>query len=134
MPSDLKSAAFPDPSMDDVPMATFAVADESGADQLVGHIADYLGADRGRRMVRLRFGDEIRYLRRADLYSFLDTAAKGFGQGGYAGLPGYPLAGEASDYEFRCPVDGCPDSPVFILAFEEPPICYRHRVSLALVQ
>jgi hypothetical protein len=134
MPSDLNSAAFPDPSLDDVAMATFALADESSADQVIGHIVDYLGADRERRIVRLRFGDEIRYLSRSDLYAFLDTSVKGFGQGGYAGLPGYQVPGQTSGYEFRCPVEGCPDSPVFILAFEEPPVCLRHRVPLTLVQ
>lgn len=134
MLSDLKSAAFPDTSLDDVHMPTFVVEDEASADQVIGHIADYLGADRERHTVRLRFGDEIRYLRRNDLYPFLNTAAKGFGQGGYAGLPGYQGPGQASSYEFRCPVDDCPDSPVFILAFEEPPVCQRHRVPLELVQ
>jgi hypothetical protein len=134
MPSDLKSAAFIDAGLDDVNMATFAVTSETAADQVIGHIVDYLGADRERHLVRLRFSDETRYVRRSDLYAFLDTSAKGFGQGGYASLPGYQIPGETSDYEFRCPVDGCPDSPVFILSFDEPPICTRHRVPLELVR
>jgi len=134
MPSDLKSAAFQDASLDDVDMATFPVTDETGADQVIGAIVDYLGADRERRIVRLRFADGTRYLRRGDLYAFLDTSAKGFGHGGYAGLPGYQVPGETSDYEFRCPVHGCPDSPVFVLSFDEPPTCPRHLVPLEFVR
>ena len=134
MDKDLKSAAFTDATLNEDRMATFDVADEARAEDVIGHIADYLGADRDRSLVRLRFGSEVRYLRRTDLYAFLDTAAKGFGEGGYAGLPGYQVPGEASDYEFRCPVDDCPDSPVFLLAFTEAPSCPRHHVPLELVR
>lgn len=133
MAKDLKSAAFTDAALGKVQMATFSVGDKVQAEDVIGPIADYLGADRDRHLVRLRFGDDVRYLRRTDVYKFVDTAAKGFGQGGYAGLPGHRAPGAAEDYQFRCPVEGCPDSPVFLLAFTEAPTCPHHHVPLDLV-
>jgi hypothetical protein len=133
MNKDLKSAAFADAALGTVRMATFSVSDKAQAEDVIGPIADYLGADRDRHLVRLRFGDDVRYLRRADVYKFVDTAAKGFGEGGYASPPGHHALDETGDYQFRCPVDGCPDSPVFMLAFTEAPACPRHHVPLDLV-
>lgn len=142
MHEELKAAAFEEASLDQARLPTFVVPDEagqaagtaSGAAALLGRLADYFGADRDRQLVRLRFGDGVRYLRRGDIYPFLSTWQKGFGDSGRAALPGYPSPGQVTEYEFRCPVDGCPDSPVFILAFDEVPHCYRHQVSLELVR
>ena len=80
MDKDLKSAAFTDAALGKVQMATFSVGDKVQAEDVIGPIADYLGADRDRHLVRLRFGDDVRYLRRTDIYKFVDTAAKGFGE------------------------------------------------------
>lgn len=139
---ELKAAAFEDASLDEARLPTFVVPGETGAEAptataaelLLSQLAGYFGADRDRRLVRLRFDDGVRYLRRGDIYSFLSTARKGLGDSGYATLPGYSLPGQATEYEFRCPVQGCPESPVFILAFDEAPLCYRHQVSLELAQ
>ena len=62
----------------------------TGAALVLGQLADYFGADRDRQLVRLRFGDGVRYLRRGDIYSFLGTTRKGFGDSGRAALPGTP--------------------------------------------
>ncbi len=141
MHDDLKAAAFEDPSLDEVRLPTFVVPDQAGPEAaaagaalILGQLADYFGADRDRQLVRLRFGDGVRYLRRGGIYSFLGPSGKGLGDSGHAALPGYSAPGQATEYEFRCPVDGCPDSPVFILAFDEAPLCYRHRVPLELAQ
>lgn len=142
MHDELKAAAFEDASLQDVRLPTFVVPGEAGpqaaaapgAALVLGQLADFFGADRGRQLVRLRSGDSVRYLRRADIYPFLGTTRKGFGDSGRAALPGYPAPGAATDYEFRCPVEGCPDSPVFVLAFDEAPRCYRHRVPLELAR
>lgn len=142
MHDELKAAAFEDASLDEVRLPTFVVPVEAGPEAaaapgaalVLGQLADYFGADRDRQLVRLRFGDGVRYLRRGDIYSFFSTSSKGFGDSGRAALPGYSLPGQATEYEFRCPVDGCPDSPVFMLAFDEVPLCYRHRVPLELVR
>jgi hypothetical protein len=141
MHDELKAAAFEDASLDEVQLPTFVVPPEAGphaaattgAVLVLGQLADYFGTDRDRQLVRLRFGDGVRYLRRSDIYSFLGTTRKGFGDSGRAALPGYSAPGQAAEYEFRCPVGGCPDSPVFVLAFDEVPHCYRHRVPLELV-
>jgi hypothetical protein len=124
MHDELKAAAFEDASLEEVRLPTFVVPDEAGpsaAALVLGRLADYFGADRDRQLVRLRFGDGVRYLRRGDIYSFLGTTRKGFGDSGRAALPGYPAPGQATDYEFRCPVGGCPDSPVFVLAVDQVP-------------
>ena len=141
MHDELKAAAFEDASLDEVRLPTFVVPDEAGpqaapaigAELVLGQLADYFGADRARQLVRLRFGDDVRYLRRGDIYFFFGTLSKGLGDSGRAALPGYPAPGQATEYEFRCPVDDCPDSPVFVLAFDEVPRCYRHQVALELV-
>ncbi len=134
MPGSLKSVTFLDASLADTPMATYLLTDETSLDHVAGHNIDYFGADRERHTVRLRFPTEVRYLARHDLYPLLDTLGKGFGQGGYGTVPGYPVPGQAREYEFRCPVDSCPDSPVFMLAFDEPPVCPLHGATLDLVQ
>jgi len=128
----LEAASFADASLDDIGMPTFVIGnDATGA---VGLIADQFGAAPSLRVARLRFGREARYLRREGLYELLATGTKGFGQGGRATLPGLPVPGQETDYEFRCPVAGCPDSPVFLLAFSETPACFRHHVALELVR
>jgi hypothetical protein len=134
VPSNLRSAAFPDASLADSPMATYVVTDETSLDHAAVHIIEYFGADRERQTVRLRFPTEVRYLARHNLYPLLETLEKGFGQGGYSTVPGYPVPGQAREYEFRCLADSCPDSPVFMLAFDEPPVCPRHGAILELVQ
>jgi hypothetical protein len=133
MPDHLKSVMLPDPSLTDTPMATYLVTEDS-LDDAVGHIADYFGADTTRWAVRLRFPTEVCYLKRRDLTRVLTTLTKGFGQGGYATLPGRLASGQAKQYEFRCPVDGCPDSPVFLFTFDQPPVCTVHDVALELVK
>jgi hypothetical protein len=142
MHDELKAAAFEDASLDEVRLPTFVVPGETGPEAtaapagslVLGQLADYFGADRDRQLVRLRFGDDVRYLRRGDIYAFFGTSRKGFGDSGRAALPGYSAPGQATEYEFRCPVDGCPDSPVFMLAFDQVPLCYRHRVPLELAR
>ncbi len=141
MYDELRAAAFEDASLDKVRLPTFVVPGEvdpqaaaaTRAALVLGQLADHFGADLSRQLVRLRFGDGVRYLRRSDIYSFLGTTRKGFGDSGHAALPGYSAPGQASEYQFRCPVDGCPDSPVFVLAFDEVPHCRLHRVPLELV-
>jgi hypothetical protein len=133
MPDDLKSMILPDPSLADARMATYLVTEDSLEDAF-GHIADYFGANTTRWAVRLRFPTEVRYLKRGDLTRVLTTLNKGFGQGGYSTLPGRPVSGQARQYEFRCPVDGCSDSPVFLFTFDKPPVCKVHDVALELVK
>jgi hypothetical protein len=133
MPQDpLEEASFADASLDDIAMPTFVIGDEhAGA---VGLIADRFGAEPALDVARLRFSHETRYLKREALYGLLTTGTKGFGQGARAVLPGLPVPGQAAEYEFRCPVAGCPDSPVFMLAFSDVPECLRHHVTLELVR
>jgi hypothetical protein len=131
--NELRSMTQPDAGLDDVPMPTYVLTSDDDADQAVGVLVDYFGADRARHTVRLRFEDETRYLRRKDLYAAFSGSDKGLGGGGYAQLPGYETPGSAAEFEFRCPHDGCPDSPVFVLTFDDPPVCPRHHVDLELV-
>ena len=112
-------------------MPTFVLDGENA--EAVGLIADRFGADPALDVVRLRIGREVRYLRRQALYGLLATESKGFGQGGRAALPGRPGPGQATEYTFRCPVPDCPDSPVTMLAFSDPPECLRHGAQLELV-
>lgn len=127
----LDELSFADTRLDELVMPTFVLdRDTAGA---VWLLADRFGADPALEVVRLRVGREVRYLRRPALYGLLATQSKGFGQGGRAALPGRPGPGQATEYTFRCPVPGCPDSPVTMLAFSEPPECLRHRVRLELV-
>jgi hypothetical protein len=128
----LEAASFEDADLDGIAMPTFVIGDD--ATGTVWLIADRFGADSSLGVARLRFGREVRYLKREALYGLLTTGTKGFGQGGRAVLPGLPVPGQLTDYEFRCPVAGCPDSPVFLIAFSEIPECFRHRVPLELVQ
>jgi hypothetical protein len=128
----LEAASFADTHLDDIAMTTFIVGDDPAG--TVGLVADRFGAESSLSIARLRFGRETRYLRREALYSLLATGIKGFGQGGRAALPGLGVPGQLTEYEFRCPVAGCPDSPVFMLAFSEAPECFRHQVSLELTR
>jgi hypothetical protein len=127
----LEALSTEDPRLDDLVMPTFVL--DGGNAEAVGLLADRFGADPALDVVRLRLGREVRYLRRQALYGLLATESKGFGQGGRAALPGRPGPGQAAEYTFRCPVPGCPDSPVTMLAFSDPPDCLRHRVRLDLV-
>ncbi len=130
----LESATFADANLDDTRMPTFVFTGDAGL--MAGLVADRFGADPSIEVVRLRFGGEARearYLTREALYGLLTTGTKGFGLGSRATLPGLPVPGQATDFEFRCPVAGCPDSPVFLLAFSEIPACFRHGVPLELV-
>ena len=84
MHDELKAAAFEDASLDEVQLPTFVVPPEAGpqaaaatgAVLVLGQLADYFGADRDRQLVRLRFGDGVRYLRRSNVYSFLGTTRR----------------------------------------------------------
>jgi hypothetical protein len=127
----LEAVSLADASLDDIAMPTFVITDDAAA---VWLIAARFGADPSLEVARLRFGRETRYLKRQALYGLLITGAKGFGQGGRAALPGLPGPGQQTEYEFRCPVPGCPDSPVSMLAFSETPGCLRHHVPLELVR
>jgi len=133
MLDELRSLASPDADLGDVQMPTYVVTSDADAEQVVGVIVDYFGADRARHTVRLRFQDETCYLWRRDLYAAFRDSNKSFGGGGQAQLPGFTIPGRAHEYEFRCPHDGCPDSPVFVLAFADPPMCPRHHVDLEFV-
>ena len=128
----LEAVSLADESLDDIAMPTFVIADDAAA--AVWLIAARFGADPSVEVARLRFGHETRYLKRQALYGLLITGAKGFGQGGRAALPGLPGPGRQTEYEFLCPVPGCPDSPLSMLAFSEPPECLRHHVPLELVR
>jgi len=128
----LEAVSFADANLDDSVMPTFVIDDD--ATGAVGLIADRFGAEPALAIARLRFGRETRYLNREALYGLLTTGIKGFGQGSRAVLPGLPVPGQLTEYKFRCPVAGCPDSPVFILAFNEIPDCFRHHVALELVR
>ena len=128
----LETVSFANADLDDIAMPTFVI--DGGAPGAVGLIADRFGAEPALAVARLRFGPETRYLKREALYGLLTTGIKGFGQGGRAVLPGLPAPGQLTEYKFRCPVAGCPDSPVFMLAFDEIPECFRHHVPLELVR
>jgi hypothetical protein len=128
----LEAVSFTDANLDDIAMPTFVIDDD--ATGAVGLIADRFGAEPSLAIARLRFGRESRYLKREALYGLLTTGIKGFGQGSRAVLPGLPVPGQLTEYKFRCPVAGCPDSPVFMLAFNEIPDCFRHHVPLELVR
>jgi hypothetical protein len=124
----LDELSFEDTRLHGRVMPTFVL--DRGTAGAVGLLADSFGADPDLDVVRLRIGRDVRYLRRKSLYGLLATESKGFGQGGRASLPGLPGPGQATEYTFRCPVPGCPDSPVTMLAFSELPLCLRHRVRL----
>jgi hypothetical protein len=131
---DLKSITRIDADLESVRMPTYVLADDDDAGAAVGAIIDRFGADRAQETVRLRFTDETRYLSRRDLYAAFTDSDKGFGSGGQAQLPGYPAPRGAREYQFRCPHNGCPDSPVFVLSFTEPPVCPRHHLVCELVR
>jgi hypothetical protein len=128
----LEAASFQDADLDDVAMPTFVIGDDAAG--TVWLIAGRFGVQPSLSVARLRFGHVVRYLKREALYGLLATGTKGFGQGGRMVLPGLPVPGQLTEYEFRCPVAGCPDSPVFLLAFSEIPECFRHRVPLGLAR
>lgn len=133
MLDDLTVAASPSPELDTREMPTFTASTETEAEWLVGRVIDHFGADRNRTVVRVLLNDNrIRYLKRSDLDVFLGAGDKAFGGSAYAGVPGYPLPGSAPEYEFRCPRDGCPYSPLFLLTFTEPPTCRLHGTVLQL--
>jgi hypothetical protein len=128
----LEAVSSADASLDDIAMPTFVITDDAAA--AVWLIAARFGADPSLEVARLRFGHQTRYLKRQALYGLLITGPKGFGQGTRAALPGLPGPGQQTEYEFRCPVPGCPESPVSMLAFSEPPECLRHHVPLEFVR
>jgi hypothetical protein len=133
MHEELRSATFEEAGLDEAPLATFVVPGTDAATaQVIAGCAGYFGADPERETVRLRFSDGPRYLDRAGMHRLLGVAEKGFGDGGYGALPGYSVPGQATEFEFRCPVAGCPDSPVFLFAFDGAPACARHHVPLEL--
>jgi hypothetical protein len=133
MHEELRAATFQEAALDQTPLPTFVVpGPDAAAGLVIGGLADYFGADPERELCRLRFSDGLRYLARASLYQLVGGGTKSFGDGGYAALPGYSGPGQATEFEFHCPVPDCPDSPVFLFAFEVTPLCYRHRVPLEL--
>ena len=91
----LRAATFEEAGLDEAPLATFVVPGPDAATALViGRVVDYFGADPAVEIIRLRFGDGPRYLRRSDVYVLLgDSPTKGFGDAGYGTLPGYSLPG-----------------------------------------
>lgn len=128
----LRSTSISDPQLDEVPVPTYVVITDDQASFAIDRIAEYFGADPTRCTVRLRFGDEDRYLHRDALLIAYGGGTKAFGAGGGMQLPGYHA--HTAEYEFRCPVPGCPDSPIFLLTFAESPTCRRHHTALELAQ
>jgi hypothetical protein len=98
-------------------------------DEDVPGILAYFGADRERAVVRvLVAGEEVGYLARADVRGWIDQAHLGPGDSAGATLPGRVPPGSWPQVELECPVDGCPDSPLVMLGYDEddPPHCTLH--------
>lgn len=132
MPDDLRGTSRPDASLDAVAMPTFIVTDT--ADEDVGELLVlHFGADKERRVARLRFDDNIRYIERTEVFRLAPSGIKGFGVGdaGRAKVPGESL--QLDRFEFVCPVKGCPDSPVYVRHFNGVPACRIHGVPLVAV-
>jgi hypothetical protein len=140
MLAELKQKARARPELDPVQLPTFTVSSDEEAAAAIDRIVTYFGEDPTRAVVRLVLHEQdVRYLERedVDVYLLEESDDKGLGDSWHASLPGYsPLAGDpdsSMEYEFRCPVAGCPDSPVFVMTFTEPPVCRVHGQTLELV-
>ena len=145
MLADLRQKARARPELDPVQLPTFLVSSDEEAAAAIDRIITYFGEDPTRAAVRLVLEEQdVRYLERDDMDVYLleEGDYKGYGDSAYAGLPGYGDSsygnlpggpGPSVEYEFRCPVPGCPRSPLFVLSFAEPPTCTLHGRTLNLV-
>ena len=121
MDKDLKSAAFTDAALGKVQMATFSVGDKVQAEDVIGPIADYLGADRDRHW---SVSDSAMTSATCGGPTFISSSTPQPRASARAAMRPARLPARSGDSgtTVPCPVDGCPDSPVFILAFDEPPV------------
>jgi hypothetical protein len=95
------------------------------AEQMVSGLMQYFGEADERKAIRLTAdGEEMGYLRRADLYGYEKSTLKGIGIGDYSTIPGTP---DFRMLRLRCPVAGCPYRPL-VMVFDEdnPPQCEVH--------
>jgi hypothetical protein len=122
------------PELDGEQVPTFVVGGADEAPAAVGAIIDAFGRDRALPAVRVLLdAGTVGYLERSDVDVFVYAPSKGFGDSGGASLPGIPPAGAMREFAFRCPVAGCPQSPLHLLAFTSVPRCRLHDVQLELV-
>ncbi len=95
---------------------TIAVDDERVAEQAVQILIEFFGEDDERESVRVvSQGNEIGYLTRTDLYTFVDSTTKGVGIGDHGILPG---SGEFRIIELYCPQLGC-EQRLLVVSFDE---------------
>ncbi len=78
----LRSTSISDPQLDEVPIPTYVVITDDQASLAINRIAEYFGADRTRRTVRLRLGDEDRYPYRDALLSAYGGGTRRSGRAG----------------------------------------------------
>jgi hypothetical protein len=118
---------------DPMQLPTFVVSSDEEAAAAIDHIITYFGEDPARTAVRLVLEhQEVRYLEPEDMDSYLlaEDDYKGYGESAHATVPGLSTPGSSQEYQFRCPVADCPDSPLFVLTFTEPPKCRIHGKTL----
>jgi len=111
-------------------VASLLIDDDDAADAALEGALAYLGADRSRRTLRLVIeGAEVGYLDRSDLYSSVTLRTKSPGDAAHAGLPGQP---RYRTIQLRCPIEGCPASPILTATYDEedPRTCPAHPGTL----
>jgi hypothetical protein len=99
------------------------------ADEEIVGVISFFGEDRGRSVVRLVIrGEDIGYLERREVLKLLRPRVLGYGDSDHAGLPGVLNPESLRLYEVECPVTGCPDSPIYVVRYDErhPPHCRVH--------
>lgn len=113
-------AREPGPADDELPV----VRCEDDAD--AGRLVAWFGADPERTRVRLVIrGEEAGVVERTALYGLVGSRTLGWGDSIGATLPGVP---NWEPIELRCPIAGCPRSPVWALSYDAdaPPECTIH--------
>ncbi len=99
------------------------------SDSVVDALVRCFGENEHRAMVRFIVDEEeIGYLTRSDLYSFVGPRQRSVGQSGQAGLPGEPRFRVLA---LRCPISGCGSRRVVMHVDETDPLgCPRHPATL----
>jgi hypothetical protein len=133
MLDDLRSQIHENPELDAVQLPTFVVNSAEDAHSAISNIIERFGADPNLPVVRILLESRtVGYLERSDIDVYLAAGAKGFGDSAGATIPGVPPAGRMREFKFRCPISGCPQSPVYVLTFTSTPRCHLHHVELQL--